>query len=79
MDSQERDPETIKRLQDETTIKELAPFVKPVRQLYKCEVCGHKWMKWFFVTKFFRGFPKVRFCGKECRSKRHEKKTASSY
>jgi len=61
-----------KRQQNEATIKALASVVKPVRQMYVCEVCHKRWMKWFFVTKLFRGFPKVRFCGKDCRRKRHE-------
>ena len=64
-----------KRQENEATIKALASVVRPVRQLYVCEVCDKKWMKLFFVTKLFKGFPKVRFCGKPCRRKRHETKT----
>ena len=60
----------MEELEAKQILQDLAPYVKPHRMLYKCEVCLKKWFKWFFVTKLFKGFPRVRFCGKECRGQR---------
>ena len=72
MDSQESQTVSdIERQQTEQALKELAPVARPVQYPYQCEICKKKWMKWFIISRIFKGFPRVRFCGKECRSKRH--------
>ena len=57
--------------QEEKTVLDVAKMVKYVPVLYKCEVCGTKEIKHFFTTPLTKGFPRKRFCSKECRKKRH--------
>ena len=60
----------MEELEAKQILQDLAPYVKPHKMLYVCEVCAKQLYKWFFVTKFFQGFPRVRFCGKDCRGNR---------